>query len=49
MRIDWIIMYAGKNQAVRSTEAKAKRFIAFQREHQPEKVDLWFYEAWLVE
>jgi hypothetical protein len=49
MRINWIIFYAGKVQAVRSSEKKAKKFIAFQKEHQPGKVDIWYYEAWLVE
>ena len=49
MRIIWIILYTGKVQAVRSSEVKAKRFIEFQKRNQPDKVDLWFYEAWLVE
>jgi hypothetical protein len=45
----WIILYGHKIQAVRTSETKAKDFIEFQRREQPEKVDLWFYEAWMVE
>lgn len=49
MRAVWIIFYAGRIQAVLSTETKAKEFCAFQGEHQLDKVDLWSYEVWLVE
>jgi hypothetical protein len=49
MRIDWIVFYGSKVQAVKSDETKAKTFIAFQKQQQPDKVDLWSYEAWMVE
>ncbi len=49
MTIVWIVYYGGKVQMVHRTETKAKIFVEFQREEQPDKVDLWYYEAWMVE